>query len=179
MASGRWGRTLGQTLFYQCLFHIELFAKASRWLWEAKEKLDYRSQSCHMTKGLFGVDKHTSEMETAKVRTIGYLATTIDSGHKFLRSLKSARDRDGDPTWRATKKQLDRLEDSYRLARNACEHLDQGIRTGHIVELEDFSFSIHNVLTFKDKKSVVRTFDFSPEALKQIALYSMASATPK
>jgi hypothetical protein len=164
---------LAQTLFYQCLFHIELFAKASGWLREAKEKLDYhnfaRSQSCHMTEGLFGVDKHTSEMETAKVRTIGYLATTIASGHKFLRSLKSARDRDGDPTWRATKKQLDRLEDSYRRARNACEHLDQGIRKGDIVELQDFSFSIHNVLTFKDDESVVRTLDFSPEALEQVA----------
>ena len=164
---------LAQPLFYQCLFDIELFAKASGWLREAKEKLDYhnfaRSQSCHMTEGLFGVNKHTSEMETAKVRPIGYLATTIGSGHKFLRSLKSARDRDGDLTWRATKKQLIRLQKSYGLARNACEHLDQGIRTGHIVELRDFSFSIHNVLTFKDRQSVVRTFDFSPEALEQVA----------
>ena len=112
---------LAQTLFYQCLFDIELFAKASGWLREVKEKLDYhnfaRSQSCHMTEGLFGVDKHTSEMETAKVRAIGYLATTIGSGHKFLRSFKSARDRDGDLTWRATKKRLIRLEKSYGLAR--------------------------------------------------------------
>jgi len=121
-----------------------------------------------MTEGIFGVDRHTSQMETAKVKTIGYLGTTIASGHKFLRSLKNARDKDGDPAWKSAKKQLNRLEEAYRLARNACEHLDESISRGETVTLEDFSFSIHDVLTFKDDKSVRHTFDFSPEALQRV-----------
>jgi len=163
---------LAQRLFYQCLFHIEVFTKASTLLREAKETLDFhnfaRSQSCHTTDGLLGVDRHTSQMETAKVKTIGYLGTTLASGHKFLRSLKNARTKDGDAAWRSTKQELNRLEEAYRLARNACEHLDEGISRGETVTLEDFSFSIHEKLTFKDDKSVRHTFDFSPEALERV-----------
>ena len=161
-----------QRLFYQCVFHIEVFAKTSILLREAKETLDFhnfaRSQSCHMTDGIFGVDRHTSQMETAKVKTIGYLGITLASGHKFLRSLKNARAKDGDAAWRSTKQQLIRLEETYRLARNACEHLDESISRGETVTFEDFSFSIHDMLTFKDDKGIRHRFDFSPEALERV-----------
>jgi hypothetical protein len=163
-----------QTLFYQCLFHIEVFTEASQQLKEAKEKLDFhnfaRSQSCHMTDGIFGVDKHSSQMETAKIKTLGYLGITISSGHKFLRSLKNARNKERGISWKPIKKQLVQLEDDYRLARNACEHLDESINKDETSKLEDFSFSINNVLRFKHN-SVAREFDFSPQALSQVTDY--------
>jgi hypothetical protein len=121
-----------------------------------------------MTDGIFGVDRHTSQMETAKVKTIGYLGITLASGHKFLRSLKNARAKDGDAAWRSTKQQLIRLEETYRLARNACEHLDESISRGETVTFEDFSFLIHDMLTFKDDKGIRHRFDFSPEALERV-----------
>jgi hypothetical protein len=164
---------LARVLFYQCVFHVELFKKASQLLKEAKEELDFenfaRSQSCHMTEGLFGADRHAAKMETAKIRTLGYLGVTVSAGHKLLRSLKNARNKEPRPEWRTDRKALIALEEDYRFARNAYQHLDEAICKGVVVKTEDFSFSIHDVLQFRDNHGARRTLDFSPGALQQLS----------
>jgi hypothetical protein len=170
----RISNTRARVLFYQCVFHIELFRKASDLLKEAKETLDYhnfaRSQSCHMTEGIFGTDRHAARMETAKILTLGYLGVTVSSGHKFLRSLRAARNKDSDRSaqWMTDRVDVSELESCFRHARNAYQHLDQAIDRGQVVSDEDFSFSVHDVLHFKDKDGQKRTLDFSPDALARL-----------
>lgn len=158
---------VAKRLYYQCVVHAELFAKASELLKQTKDELDFhnfaRSQSCHMTEGVFGAESHAAKMESAKIKTLGYLGVTLSAGHKLLRSLKNARAKDPRPEWKSNKRQLLELEDAYRHARNAYEHLDEAISKGAVSQFKDFSFSIHNVLQFKDTKGKTRTLDFSPE----------------
>lgn len=162
---------LAQVLFYQCLFHAEFFAHTSQLLRQAKHDLDFqnfaRTQSSHQTEGIFGGLERSFQMETAKIKVMGYLGATISSGHKLLRSLKSARNKDGDIGWKSTKKRLIQLEDSYRHARNAFEHLDESILKGETQNIEDFSFSIYDILYFKNQ-SKKHEFIFSREALDEV-----------
>lgn len=141
---------LAQTLFYQCLFHIELFSMTSKQLHKAMDELDFRNiartQACHMTDGIFGAEKHTAHMETAKQKVISFLGITISSGHKCLRAMKNARKRDGSAEWKESKLHLNTLENKYRIARNACEHLDESINRGKTKDMEDFSFSRYYIL---------------------------------
>lgn len=166
---------LAQQLFYQCLFHIEIFGLFSGKLHEAMDELRFRdfarTQTCHMTEGIFGEEKHTAYMETAKQKVIGFLGVTISSGHKSLRALKNARKRDSNVEWKKSKIHLNTLENQYRIARNACEHLDESINQGKTKGLEDFSFSKGNILRFTQiKKQGVESyeFDFSPEELQKV-----------
>jgi hypothetical protein len=163
---------LAQVLFYQCLFHAEFFTHTSQLLQQAKRDLDFhniaRSQSSHMTEGIFGDLEHSYQMETAKIKVMGYLGATISSGHKLLRSLRSARNKDGDIAWKSTKKRLVLLEESYRHARNAFEHLDESILRGETQNPEDFTFSIHDILRFKNKAEKYE-FNFSPQALNEVS----------
>jgi hypothetical protein len=162
---------LAQALFYQCLFHVEFYTHVSHLLRAAKDELDFqrfaRAQSSHMTEGIFGDLERSFQMETAKIKVMGYLGATVSSGHKFLRSLKNARTKDGDPAWKPTRKRLIQLEESYRLARNAFEHLDESILRGETLSDEDFSFSIYNKLYFRNQ-SRKHEFDFSAEVLGEV-----------
>ncbi len=166
---------LARALLYQCLFHIDIFKMASVRLHEAMEELRFRDfarkHTSHMTEGVFGGAMHTAHLETAKQKIIGYLGIVTSSGHKCLRAMNNARKRDGDSSWKQSKRQLTKLEDEYRLARNACQHLDESINRGETTTLEDFSFSKHSILRFARKKKSgkeTRHFDFSEESLQKV-----------
>jgi hypothetical protein len=60
------------------------------------------------------------------------------------------------------------IQGPLRHARNAYQHLDEAINRGHVVNEEDFTFSIHNILTFKDNRGASRTLDFSSQALARL-----------
>lgn len=167
---------LAQKLFYQCLFHIDVFNVASEQLKKAMEELNFhnfaRTQTCHMTEGIFGEAKHTAYIETAKQKVIGYLGVTISSGHKCLRAMQNARKSDRGIEWKQSKRELDSLVNKYRIARDACEHLDESINKGDTKTLEDFSFSPYNILRFtriKKERRESHEFDFSPETLQKIS----------
>ena len=108
-------------------------------------------------------------MNASKARVIGVLGVTISSAHKFLRVLKQARKHDNLLDWSTLGKRLDELEDLYRRARNACEHLDERIYRGEYTSDEHFSFSIDNKLRFVDPKKGPLILNFSPRSLAEIA----------
>ena len=156
---------------YQAFFHIETFKRFIPDLHEAVRTLAFhnfaRSQTCHMTDGIFGEGIHSAKMESAKVKVLGLLGIVIPAGHRFLRSLKQARKIDRQNDWSKVRGKLIDLEDLYRRARNACEHLDQRIYRGEYSELHHFSFSIHYKLRFLDDKGEL-LLDFSEGALNEL-----------
>lgn len=163
-----------QVLFYQCLFQVDLFSILSAKLTEEMRELNFRNfartQTSHMIEGLFGEDIHAAHMETAHQKVMGLLGATISAGHKTLRAMNNARRRDGGSEWRKTKPLVEKLEEEYRVARNACEHLDESIYKGTTTTMEDFSFSRFYVFRFRPEKAPrnVREFDFSSESLKRV-----------
>jgi|GEM_PF-5083682 len=164
--------TTAKTLIYQASFHIEVFKQAMKELCEAKDNLDYhnlaRSQSCHMTDGIFGTDIHAAEMESAKIKAYGFLGVAVSSGHKFLRCIVNARQQDRETDWASLRDDLKDLPEVYRRARNAIEHLDEAIHKGKSISKDMLTFSIYSVLHYKDKYGD-GTLDFSKEGLEKVA----------
>lgn len=163
---------IGQKLFYQCLFQINIYSEFIERYKESKEQLDFhnfaRAHTNHMTEGIFGELKHAHKMETYKVRTIGNIGMFLSSGHKFLRALRNGLKKENISSLTLLKRRVNRLEDEYRKARNAYEHLDETINNGKTASIMDFSFSIHDELSFKDDKGSMNKMDISYSSLKKL-----------
>jgi len=162
-----------QRLLYQALMHIENFRHASRQLKDSFDTLLFhdfaRTQSCHMVEDFFGADKHTAEMETAKVRVWGFLLNTATAGHKLLRCVVNARSKERLTDWASLRRDLRSMPDLYRRTRNFLEHLDEMTHREETPDIEDCKFSRHGVLFFQDKDGKVE-FDFAEEGLKSVEI---------
>ena len=160
-----------QSLAYQSFFQIQLIREFGNLYFEAKQELDFhnfaRTQSSHMTEGIFGTDIHTAKMETAKVKAFGYLMILISSAHKFLRSLSSARKFDRGTDWGDFRNDF-REQDNYRRARNAIEHFDQAIASGIPLETQELSFSVYDKLNFKDSDRKPHEMDISRNSFEKL-----------
>jgi hypothetical protein len=156
---------------YQALFQIEGFRRFSALLHEEKATLDARNYQLGFARDL-GIARPdrviAAEMMAAKSRVVGLLGVTISSAHKFLRTLKQARKHDRVLDWTSVRSKVDELEDLYRRARNACEHLDERIYKGEYTSDRDFSFTVHNKLYFVDPTKGRLELNFSSAALGEI-----------
>jgi hypothetical protein len=162
---------VAQRLLYQAQMHIRNFRNSKGGLQESFETLLYsdfaRSQSCHMNEGVFGADIHAAEMESAKIRVLGYLLNTTTAGHKFLRCLVNARAKDREPDWARFRDDLREIPDTYRRTRNFLEHLDEAAAKEELQDPEDCGFSRHGILHFSDKDGPLE-FDFTEGGLAPI-----------
>ena len=160
-----------QRVLYQAQMHIENFRQSKTLLHEAFEAALFRdfarTQSCHMTEGLFGADIHAAEMESAKIRVWGYLLNTVTAGHKLLRCLVNARAKERESDWGEFRDALRELPDIYRRTRNFLEHLDEATAKEEVTSIEDCNFSRHGVLHFADKDGPFE-FDFTAEGLTPV-----------
>jgi hypothetical protein len=165
------GNTVAQRLLYQAQMHLESFRHASKQLKEAFDTLLFhdfaRTQSCHMTDGIFGADIHLAKMESAKVRVWGFLLGTATAGNKFLRCIVNARSKDQQSDWVQLREDLKRLPDTFSRTRNFLEHLDEKTQREEVSDIEDCKFSRHGVLIFTDKWGRVE-FDFTGDSLAPI-----------
>jgi len=163
--------SVAQRLLYQAQMHLESFRHSAKQLQEAFDTLMFhdfaRSQSCHMTEGIFGADVHTAEMESAKVRVWGFLLNTSSAGHKFLRCIVNARSKERESDWSCLRYDLKVLQNLYERARNFLEHLDEMTDKQEVTDIEDCKFSRHGVLHFSDRKGTAQ-FDFTESGLAPI-----------
>lgn len=157
-----------QRLLYQAQMHIDNFRHSRLWLQEAFEAVLFRdfarTQSCHMTEGIFGADKHAAEMESAKVRVWGHLLNATAAGHKLLRCLANARAKEQHNDWRIVRGDLNTMVEMYRRTRNFLEHLDEATAREEVTSIDDCRFSRHGMLQFTDDRGDFE-FDFTPDAL--------------
>ena len=162
-----------QRVLYQSQMHIENFRSSKALLHEAFHNLNFhnfaRSQSCHMTDGIFGDEIHASQMESAKIRVWGYLLNTTTAGHKFLRCLENARANERKRDWKIFRDDLKTTPDIYRRTRNFLEHLDQATADEKVADIEDCKLTILGILCFSDNEGRVE-FDITPDGLASIEL---------
>jgi hypothetical protein len=157
---------------YQAFFHIETVKRFIVELNEAVRALARHRSALNQAQGMglgggVAVRGYYAEMECAKVRVIGLLGIVIPAGHRFLKSLSRARKRDKQHDWGKLRSLTD-IEDLYRRARNACEHLSERIFRGEYTELSHFSFSIRSELRFLDSTKGEVILDFSEQALGEL-----------
>jgi hypothetical protein len=162
---------VAQRLLYQAQLHVESFQHNSEQLHESFETLLFedfaRTQSCHMTEGIFGADIHAAKMESAKVRVWGFLSATVAAAYKCLRCIANARQKDRGRDWAILRQSLDVLPDQYRRTRNFLEHMDEAVYRGEVTTLADCRFSRHGELEFRDEKGN-ESFLFTKEALGRV-----------
>ena len=162
---------VSQRLIYQCQMHIETFGHSKSQLHEAFDTLLFRdfarTQSCHMSEGIFGADIHAAEMESAKIRVWGYLLSTATAGHKFLRCLVNARAKEHKSDWVRFRDELKELPNIFRRTRNFLEHLDEATAREKVTNIEDCNFSHHGVLHFEDEAGTLE-FDFTKDGLSSV-----------
>jgi hypothetical protein len=162
---------VAQRLLYQAQTHLESFRHASSKLKDSFELLLFhdfaRTQSCHMTDGIFGADIHLAKMESAKVRVWGFLLGTATAGHRFLRCIKSARSKNPSSDWAVLRDDLKRLTPLFLRTRNFLEHLDEKTYRQEVTNIEDCKFSRHGILEFADDDGKVE-FDFTDDGLAPV-----------
>jgi hypothetical protein len=120
-----------------------------------------------MTEGVFGADIHAAEMESAKVRVWGSLLNTATAGHKMLRCIANARNKDRAADWRCLSESLDTLPDIYRRTRNFLEHLDEAVSREEVTDIRDCRFRRNGYLEFSDKHGQLH-WDFTEEGLAPV-----------
>lgn len=159
---------VAQRLLYQAQLHHENFRNSSQQLHEAFRQLLFRDfarvNSCHMTEGVFGADIHAAEMESAKVRVWGFLLNTATAGHKMLRCIVNARNKDRASDWRSLSDSLATPFDTYRRLRNFLEHLDEKVNLEEVTDIKDCRFHRNGYLEFSDKRGQLH-WDFTEEGL--------------
>lgn len=161
-----------RTLLYQARVNLQLFDYARTKVHVELEALNNAAfalaHTSHMLEGVFGAAKHTAAMMEHKEGVLCFLSAAITSGHRVIRSISSARDKDRGRDWKRFRVTINLLEDNLRKTRNFLEHMDEAIAKGEIANGMDCTFSRDAVLTMKEN-GITTTFDFSAPALEKIS----------
>lgn len=160
-----------RTLLYQARVNLQLFEYAREQVQKELEALNMadfaRTQTCHMTEGIFGAAKHTAKMMEHKEGVLCFLIALVTSAYRVVRSISAARRKDQGTDWKAFRSSLNPLEEELRGARNFLEHLDEAIAQGQIAKGMDCKFSRNGMLTMIENGSATH-FDFTSAALERI-----------
>lgn len=160
-----------RTLLYQARVNLQLFEYARERVQKELGALNMedfaRTQTCHMTGGIFGAEKHAAKMMEHKEGVLCFLMALVTSAYRLVRSISAARRNDKGTDWKAFRSSLNPLEEALRGARNFLEHLDEAIAQGQISEGMDCSFSRNGVLAMTENGTTTH-FDFTSAALEKI-----------
>lgn len=165
-----------RSLLFQARVNVELFKHSCLQLNESLEKLNYHNfagayGSCHMNAGVFGADIHESNKITYTQRVLGFLLSSVTSGHRLVKCLRGARNLDQGQDWANVRKEINLLEIEYRRVRNTLEHFPDAIMKGEFTNNSEIGFTPSAIFNARDKKGEF-TFDFSENELKRpVSLY--------
>lgn len=161
-------------LLFQARANLELFQHASTQLHEALNQLNSHNMarafgSSHMDDGIFGADKHASEMLSSTQRVFAFLLAVVTSGHRFTITLKRVIVHDVVGDLEALSAEIDCLYATYHNVRNFLEHLDEEIAKDAKTNLKmlDCTFTREAILTCS-KQNAIYTFDFTEPSLGKL-----------
>lgn len=165
-----------RSLLFQARVNIELFKHSTSLLHESLHQLNYHNfagafGTCHMNSGVFSAEIHASNQVTYTQRVLGFLLSSITSGHRLVKCLRGARKLDQGQDWVNVRKEINSLEGDYRRVRNVLEHLPDAIMRQEFKENSEIGFTPEAIFNTRDKNGEF-TFNFSKAELERpIILY--------
>jgi hypothetical protein len=165
-----------RSLLFQARVNIELFKHSTSLLHESLEQLNHHNfagafGTCHINSGVFGSEIHASNKVTYTQRVLGFLLSSITSGHRLVKCLRAARKLDRGQDWVNVRKEISLLEGDYRRVRNVLEHLPDAIMNQDFKENSEIGFTPEAIFNASDKNGEF-TFNFSKTELgRPVALY--------
>ncbi|AMJ40917.1 hypothetical protein [Anaerotignum propionicum] len=160
-----------KALYYQTLINFEIYKDSVMRINSNMKNLNYNNfakvQSCHMTDGLFGEQKHLEYETVLKIKVTANLITLITSAHRIITCIKNCRNIEQSEDWKRLKTLIAINDKNYdNNLRNFMEHLDEKASKQNLDNSNAY-FTPERTLFCSDDKVNIR-FKFDPKSLNNI-----------